>query len=251
MIDLHAHLLPGVDDGAESIAEAVALCQRAREDGCTALVATPHRRRDEWPDRPRPELETLLAALREALRAACADGPRLHLGAENRVDSEIVRELAHAAGEAVIPLAGSRYVLLELDPHGIGPDPVDLVLELVEHGWRPVIAHPELTPFLRAEPELARDMVGAGALLQLTAASVTGEFGRPARDAAHHLVREQLAHFVASDAHRPHWRPTGLARAHAELKRSFGEAVALALTTHNPAAVLADQAIGGALGVAS
>jgi protein-tyrosine phosphatase len=238
VIDLHAHLLPGVDDGAESLDEAVALCRRARAEGCTALVATPHRRRDEWSDRPRAELEALL----ETLRAACADGPALHLGAENRVDSELVRELA-AAGEAVIPLAGSRYVLLELDPHGIGPDPVDLVAELVERGWRPVVAHPELTPFLRAEPEIAGAMVDAGAFLQVTAASVTGEFGRPAKEAAHALIAAERVHFVATDAHRPHWRPTGLARAHATLERAFGAATARALTTLNPAAVLTDRSL--------
>lgn len=247
MIDLHAHLLPEIDDGAESLAEAVALCQRAREDGCTALVATPHRRRDEWADLPRPELDARL----DRLRAACGGEPELHLGAENRVDSELVGELARSAGEAVIPLAGSRYVLLELDPYGIGPDPVDLVLELVGRGWRPVIAHPELTPFLRQEAELARELVAAGACLQVTAASITGEFGRPAREAAHRLVEEQLVHFVASDAHRPHWRPTGLSRAHAELARRFGAEVAQALTTLNPRAVLDDRALAPVLRSAS
>ena len=241
MIDLHAHLLPEIDDGAESLDEAMALCRRAREEGCTAVVATPHRRRDEWPDLPRRELDARL----DQLRAACGDQPALLLGAENRVDSELVKELVCGAGEQVIPLAGSRYLLLELDPHGIGPDPVDLVQELVRRGWRPIIAHPELTPFLRAEPELTRRLVVEGALLQVTAASVTGEFGRPAREASHRLVADRLAHFVASDAHRPHWRPTGLARAHAELARSFGDDVALALTTLHPRAVLADQPIDG------
>jgi len=247
VIDLHAHLLPEIDDGAESLAEAVALCRRAHEDGCTALVATPHRRRDQWPDLPRAELDARL----DRLRAACGAEPELHLGAENRVDSELVDELARSAGEAVIPLAGSRYLLLELDPHGIGPDPVDLVLELVNRGWRPVIAHPELTPFLRQEIEIVRELAAAGACLQLTAASVTGEFGRPAREAAHRLVDEKLAHFVASDAHRPHWRPTGLSRARAELARRFGAEVATALTTSNPRAVLDDRALEPAWRTAS
>jgi protein-tyrosine phosphatase len=236
VIDLHAHLIPGVDDGAETLEQALELCRRAAAEGCTALVATPHRRRDQWPDLPRRELATRL----EALRAALGPEPEVLLGSETRVDSELCRELDRGDGEAAIELGGSRTLLLELEPHGLGPDPVALVGELAARGFRALVAHPEHVPFLRREPELAAALVEAGAFLQVTAMSVTGELGRPARDVADALFDAGLVHVVASDAHRPHWRPTGLARARARIVERWGEGVAEAVTAGNPRALLAD-----------
>lgn len=244
MIDLHAHLLPGLDDGARSLAEAVELCRLAAEEGCSDLVATPHRRRDEWADRSPAALVDALAEL----AAAVGERPRLHLGAENRVDSDLLAEVASGRAGAVLPLAGSRYLLLELEPAGCGPDPVVLVAALVGRGWFPVIAHPEVTPCLVRDPGAAGRLVAAGASLQLTAASLTGDFGPGPRQRALELVEAGLAHFVASDAHRPGWRPTGLARARTELERRFGAARADQLTRDHAAAVLADQPLPVAAG---
>ena len=237
MIDLHLHLIPGVDDGAGTLEEAVEMCRRAAADGCAELVATPHRRRDEFPDLPVAELERRLA-----LVAAAAGGtPRLHLGGEVRVDSELLAELEQPGRGGAIPLAGSRYLLLELEPHGRGPEPVDLVSQLVASGWRPIVAHPELTASLARDPGCVERMAAAGAHFQVTAMSVTGEFGRPARERAWTWIESGLAQFVASDAHRPDWRPTGLGRARREIERQWGAERAAALTETNPAAVLADR----------
>lgn len=235
MIDLHAHLLPAVDDGPETLDAAVTMCRLAYEGGCRQMVATPHLRRDQWPDRPRAELLERLAALQRALDVPLA----LELGAEVRVDSELLRELSAMADDELPTLAASNALLLELEPRGIGPDPVELVRELVERGFRPVIAHPELTPCLRGDLALAGELVRAGAWLQLTAMSVTGEFGRVPRLAAGDLLEAGLVHAVGSDAHRPDWRPPGLSRARAEIVRHWGEAVAAALTEGNPRELLA------------
>lgn len=235
MIDLHAHLLPGVDDGPETLDEALAMCRLAYEAGCRQLLATPHCRRDQWPDLPRRELLARLAALRDAL-----DVPlELGLGAEVRVDSELVRELEAMPVDERPTLADSNALLLELEPRGFGPNPVELVRELVELGFRPVVAHPELTPCVRGDLRLAVDLVNAGAALQVTAMSVTGEFGRPARLAVGELLNAGLVAVVASDAHRPDWRPPGLARARAELVRHWGEEIAAALTESNARDLLA------------
>jgi protein-tyrosine phosphatase len=104
-----------------------------------------------------------------------------------------------------------------------------------------VIAHPELTPCLVREPESLERLASAGAYFQITAASVAGDFGRAVRARALELIEGGYADFLASDAHRPDWRPTGLGRARAEIERRFGAALARALTVDHPSAVLADR----------
>lgn len=247
MIDLHCHVLPEVDDGARNLAESVELCRLAAAEGCTDLVATPHRRRDPWPDLDVSELARRLAEV----ESAAGGRPRLHLGGEVRVDSDLLRDLGREDRGGVVSLAGSRYLLLELEPSGIGPDPAELVSTLVAAGWRPVIAHPELTPSLVRDSEQIERLAGSGALFQITAASVTGEFGRPVRARVLELVEHGFADFLASDGHRPDWRPTGLARARAEIEQRFGAELARALTVENPAAVLADRPLAAAEAEAS
>lgn len=235
MIDLHAHVLPGVDDGPESLAEAVAMCRLAWQTGCTTMVATPHRRRDQWPDLPRVELLARLDELRLAIDVPLS----LELGAEVRVDSELLRELLATPEDEPSTLAESNVLLLELEPRCVGPDPVELVRELVDLGYQPLVAHPELTPCLRHDLPLAGALVDAGARLQATAMSLTGEFGRGPRAAVAEMLDAGLVHVVASDAHRHDWRPPGLARARNELARQWGEPVAQALTEENARALLA------------
>src|SRR5262245_34099498 len=110
MIDLHCHLLPGVDDGAQSLAEAVAMCRMAAEDGCEAMVATPHQRRGEWWNADTDHL----AGLAERIQEEVGPGFRVFLGGEIHVDSELLDEIEKLpAGGGVLPLAGSRYLLIE------------------------------------------------------------------------------------------------------------------------------------------
>ena len=234
MIDLHCHILPGVDDGAASLADAVAMCRLAAADGCTAMVATPHQRHASFPAATREALQAALAELTEAL-----DGelPRLYMGAEIRVDSELLADLEQPDG-AALALAGSRYLLLEFPRSEVGQPPEEVVHELQLAGWRPVLAHPEVLPWLEV-PRLGA-LVEAGAMLQLTASAVTGEFGRFPHERAWELLEEGLVHFVASDSHSPTWRAPGLAKARALLERRLGAAAARLLVEENPACVLAD-----------
>lgn len=242
MIDLHGHYLPGLDDGAADLSIAVAMCRMAAADGCEAIVATPHLRRDEWPE----VTSERIAAAVESLQAAVGSSLRVLAGAEVRVDSDLLDDLERQG--AIVPLAGSRYLLLELDPWGIGPEPVELVQELALAGWRPIVAHPEVTPFLIREPQLLERIVEAGGHLQITAASVTGEYGRGPRDQAHALLDADLVHFVASDTHAPDFRPPGLRRAHDEIVRTWGEALARRLCVEHPRSVLEDRPIASAQG---
>lgn len=243
MIDLHLHLLPGVDDGAQSIEQALAMGRIAAADGCTALVATPHQRRDEWSNDDAQRLADRLAELASRLpRDAQGSVPQVHLGGEVRVDSELLADLARPGQSGVLSLAGSCYLLLEFEPSGFGPDPVEIVHELLAEGWWPIVAHPEVVPFLWESDDdpLAR-LVEAGALFQVTAMSVTGEFGKGAKERVWELLRAGCVQFVASDAHRPDWRPPGLAAARKLLARELGESVAAALTEIHPGAVVANR----------
>lgn len=235
MIDLHCHILPGVDDGAVNLADAVAMCRLAAADGCTVMVATPHQRHASFPAATR---EALQAAHEELTAALVADSERVEvrMGAEVRVDSELLGDMeAHGAALA---LAGSRYVLLELPRAEVGPAPEEIVHEMLVAGWRPVLAHPEVLPWLEV-PRLGA-LVEGGALLQVTAAAITSDFGRYPHQKVWELLDEGLVHFVASDSHSPTWRAPGLSKARALLTQRLGGATARALVEDNPASVLAD-----------
>ena len=235
MIDLHCHILPGVDDGAPTLAEAVAMCRMAAEDGCEAMVATPHQRRGEWWNSDREYLAALAGELQEAV----GPGFRIYLGGEVHVDSELLAEVEK--GDGILPLAGSRYLLIEFGSAGTPAESVHLIHELAVAGWRPVIAHPEFIPWLAPDPELVALLVGRGAFTQVTAMSLTGDFGRRPQNDAVALLEAGLVHFVASDSHGIRRRPPGLGRAYRTIAGRWGEDAARRLTTDNPRAVVEDR----------
>lgn len=242
MIDLHLHLLPGVDDGAQTLEQSLEMARLAAADGCRVLVATPHQRRDEWDNDDSRRLAERLAEVATRLPG----GPELRLGGEVRVDSELLADLGRPASSGVLTLAGSRYLLLEFEPMGVGPHPVELVHELLAEGWWPIVAHPEVVPFFwESGDELLPRLVEAGALFQVTAMSITGEFGKGAKGRAWELLRSGCVHFVASDGHRPDWRPPGLARARQAVAAELGEALAEELTVTNARAVVENRPPAG------
>ncbi len=245
MIDLHCHFLPGVDDGARDLAEAISMCAMAADDGCTAIVATPHQRHAAWAN----EDCAALVKAQASLQAAVGDRLEILLGAEIHVDSELLdavdaipeplggtpRAGAGSVGP-VLPMAGRRTLLLELDR--LPPrshDPIAMVHELLVAGWLPILAHPEFIPWLAADVELMADLSARGAWFQVTAMSLTGDFGRGPQQTTLQMVGAGLVQVVASDCHGIQRRPPGLSRAANLLRESFGEEVACRLTTTNPA----------------
>ncbi len=237
MIDIHFHCLPAVDDGPDELAEAAEMCRAAAAEGCEAIIATPHQNHASWPNDNPAALQKLLARLREAV----GERPQLYLGAEIRVGSSLLESLRRPGLAGLLPLAGSRYLLLELPRRGPGPDPAELLHELRLEGWRPILAHPELIDGLGDDIERLDRLVAEGALLQVTAASLTGGYGRKIRSRTLRLLQAELIHFVASDAHGLRRRPPGLNRAREVVAARMGEETAQCLTTSNPRAVLADK----------
>jgi protein-tyrosine phosphatase len=232
VIDLHHHCLPGIDDGPREMAEAVDLCRMALADGIETIVATPHVLRGRWANTSRPVLEELLVELREQLGPA----PRLLLGSEYYFSHDVVEVLNE--GEAVVPLAGSRYVLVEFAAHAIPPMIEQPFYRMQLEGWTPIIAHPERNSVFQSRPELLVRLVELGAKTQITAASVIGDFGTAAEKAALDFLRDGLVHIMASDAHNTTKRPPRMTAAVARVRELAGEQVADALTRGNPMAVI-------------
>ena len=242
MIDLHCHILPGVDDGAQTLDEAVAMCKMAAADGCEAMIATPHQRRGEW-------WNDDVARLREIagrLQAAVGGGFRVALGGEIHAGPQLLEEVGKLPDAGILPLAGSRYLLIEFSPFTTATQAADLMHELGIAGLRPIIAHPEFIPWLARDPELLGRLVSLGATAQVTAMSLTGDFGRRPQQDALVFLDAGLVHFVASDSHGIRNRPPGLRRAYETVAARHSEDLARRLTTDNPRAVLEDRPLPAA-----
>ena len=233
MIDLHLHILPGLDDGPATLGESVALARASVADGVRIAAATPHVR-DDYPTTA-DAMEQGVADLRAALREA--DVPLdVRPGAEVALDRLGVLSAAELRR---LRLGGeTRYVLVEFPYYGWPLSLAADVAALGAGGMTAVLAHPERNGDVQADPERLREVVEQGALVQLTAASLDGRLGRRSRAAAFELLERSLAHLLASDAHGPEVRDAGLASA----ANALGdESVARWLTADVPDAMLADE----------
>jgi protein-tyrosine phosphatase len=230
MMDIHTHILPGVDDGAPSMDVTAAMLAIALTDGITDLVATPHadmRYKFDF-DRCRQELARV--------RSLCPNAPRLHLGCELHLSPENLEGAVRDPSR--FTLNGHGCVLLELDD-SIRPAAVDSAVQvLMDSGLRPIIAHPERNPYIQKNLSYAGTLVGLGCYLQLTAQSLGGSFGHAAEQASSQLLKRQLVHFVASDAHGSEHRRPLLASARADVAHRWGNAAARTLFIDNPRAAV-------------
>jgi protein-tyrosine phosphatase len=232
MIDLHHHCLPDVDDGPREWDEAVEMCRASMAEGIDTIVATPHVLRGRWRTYSPLELQLRL----DELRRRVGEAPRLLLGSEYFFSHDVVEVLA--AGDSIVPLAGSRYVLVELAANSVPPMFEQPLYRMQLDGWTPILAHPERNLVFQRHPELLAAYIGHGAKTQVTLSSLTGEFGREAKRAAEELVRRKLVHFVATDAHNMTRRVPRVTAAAAVLRELAGEVVAEALMAGNPRCVV-------------
>jgi protein-tyrosine phosphatase len=205
VIDVHCHILPGVDDGADSLETALAMARRAVADGITAIVATPHYN-VHWcvqSDRVRASI----AMLRNALHDASIP---LHVFPGNEVRLDDVRDvLQDLDADAFCTLADKRrYVLLEQPWTAYAPHTLAVIAQLLERGIRAIVPHPERHSFLREDVHLLQAMVDAGAWLQVTADSLLGNNGNVVQTAAWDVVDRGWAHVIATDAHNVKRAPT-------------------------------------------
>jgi protein-tyrosine phosphatase len=231
VIDLHTHILPEVDDGARSLADAIAIAASAADDGVRVMAATPHVRAD-FPTRPE-DVDDGVAALNAELAAAGIDVAVVP-GAEVALE-----RLPLLTGEELRRFTLGRtgvYLLVEFPYRGWPFALARVVEELVAAGIVPVLAHPERNGVVQDDPPRLRDAVDAGAIVQLTAGSVDGSIGAAAAQAAFDLLEQELAHMLASDVHGPHLR---MGRLRSAVDALGDAALAQRLTQDVPAAILA------------
>ncbi len=229
VIDLHCHVLPGIDDGPETIAGSLALARAAADVGVRTLVATPH---VSW---RYPNDAATIGELVDELRGRlAAEGVDLELRAGAEVAMTRIAEIEEAE-LARLRLGGGEWLLLEPPFSPVVTALEAIVQEVQRRGNRVLLAHPERCPALHRDPRMLGSLVRDGALTSITAGSLVGRFGGTVRRFALRLVQEELVHNVASDAHDLAGRAPGIA---AELDQAGLAPLAEWLTETVPAAIL-------------
>ena len=239
MIDIHSHVLPGLDDGARTLEEAVEMLQLAADSGTTDLVATPH----ISPAFPN-EFENVHRVFEELSRSA--DGIlHLHLGCDFHLTYDNLQDFL--ANPSKYTINNLRYLMVELSDYvPFGPIS-EALARILEEGVVPVITHPERNPSLqRRSGELAK-WVARGCLCQITGQSLLGQFGSRAKTSAQRLLANGLVHVVASDGHDLFYRPPTLQPAYHHIVSHYGQLLADRLCLENPAAIIRGESLPPAI----
>jgi len=236
MYDLHCHMLPGIDDGAPTREIALEMARMAVADGIQVTACTPHIYPGLY-ENTAPGIAAAIAALRADLEA---EGIPLQLvmGADVHLDPALVAGLK----EGRIPtLNGSRYFLFE-PPHHVAPPRLeDELFRVMTAGYVPVLTHPERLSWIDSHYPLFTELVKRGVWMQLTAASVTGKFGKAAAYWAHKFLDDGLVHIIASDAHHSRKRPPILSEAREWVAARYGREEAEAMVSTRPRGILDNQ----------
>ena len=233
MYDLHAHILPGVDDGAKTLDDAIDMARVAAEHGTSAMLATPHRK-DITENFSVAGIREVVGGLNDELTTRSIE-LELLLGMENHLDLDLPEEFE--PGRA-LPLNGSRYALVELPFFGYPNFAEEVLFQLQLQGVIPVLAHPERIEAFQRHPGKLVEFVERGMLSQVTAGSILGHFGGKIRRFTNRLLREGLVHVIASDAHFPNGpRSPKFTDGVEAAARAVGEEKARAMVVDTPKAI--------------
>lgn len=238
MIDLHSHILPALCDGSQDMETSLAMARIAVADGTTHLACTPHIYPNVYENTTatiRPAMEALQTVLNEA-----GIPLTLVIGADVQFTPTLLSGLRHGT---IPTLHGSRYFLLEPSHHVPVPNFLEHIENFINAGYVPVITHPERLHWLHGHYETFLEAAKLGAWIQLTAGSVTGHFGRSAKNWCERFLTDGYVHILASDAHEAKSRIPVLTDAVAETARILGdEAEAWRMVRDRPQAILDDIA---------
>jgi protein-tyrosine phosphatase len=235
MVDIHCHILPGLDDGSDSVETSLKMAEMAIADGVTHVIATPHAN-DEYEFVPK-----FVHARRNEIQSILRDRLTIATGCDFHLSYENIATLR--ADPKRFTLNQTDYLLVEFADFAI-PASLDQTLhQLRLLGLYPIITHPERNPLIRSQWDRLWGWMRQGCYVQVTAQSVTGGFGRRAQEAAELLLDANAVHFVASDAHNLTTRPLRLKPVYDALAEHEGENVARALLEENPRAALEGRAL--------
>ncbi|HEY0759236.1 MAG TPA: CpsB/CapC family capsule biosynthesis tyrosine phosphatase [Acidisarcina sp.] len=229
MIDIHHHLLYGLDDGARDLEDAVAMAHAAIENGITHVVCTPHSN-DQFPFDPMVNFQKLMA-----LKERIGDGLTLGLGCDFHLSYDNIENQFKYPTRYTIN--GKQYLLVEFPDMAIPLQISDTLYNFNIGGVIPIITHPERNYTLVQNPSRMAVWLRSGCLIQITAGSLLGRFGKRAESAALDLLERNWVNFIASDAHNVTSRPVVMREAYTKVARRYGQETADRLCIHNPRAV--------------
>lgn len=217
MIDIHSHILPGMDDGATTEEDSIAMAKAAVNEGISTIIATPHHRNRMF-DNYKQDIETSVSILNELLKEENIPLTVVP-GQEVRIYGEILEDFEKGD---IQTLHHSKYVLIEF-PTGEVPQYAEkLLYDMQIAGLLPIIAHPERNQELLENPDRMYELIRVGALAQVTAASLLGKFGKEIEQFSYQLIEANLIHFIASDAHNTSSRGFYMKEAYDRIKDVYG-----------------------------
>jgi|SRR5215471_13834232 len=237
MVDIHCHLLPNVDDGSHSWDISLQMCEMALADGIEHIVATPHANDEFRYDREK------LAGMLEELSERVPGSPQLSLGCDFHLSYENLVDVLK--NPARYTISGTDYLLVELSDFFVPPSVSQSLHRLLETGLVPIITHPERNPALRTNPNRVLEWVEDGCLVQVTANSLTGHWGKQAQQTAEWLMKHAAVHVLASDAHGVGSRPPILSKGFRAAEELLGKPAAEALVSDTPRAIIRGESVRG------
>jgi protein-tyrosine phosphatase len=233
LIDLHCHLLPGIDDGSKDLAMSLAMARMAVADGINTIACTPHILPGVYNNNG-TAIRRAAARLAESIAEAA-----IPISLVTGADVHIAPDLGAQLGDGrALTLNDSRYLLLEPPHHVLPPRLEDLIFGLQAAGYVPILTHPERLSWVERHYDLIRRLVSSSVLMQITAGSVMGRFGRRPRYWAERMLDEGLCHLLATDAHNTEQRAPRMADARDFVAQRLGDDEAINLVLRRPQGIL-------------
>lgn len=237
-IDIHSHILPGVDDGARTIEETCKMLQIAYDEGIRVIIATPHHHKRRGMATPE-QLKKQLALVRKEAKKI-SDDFRVYLGAEVFFGHDVAEELKN---NEIATINGSDYVMLEFSPGDDFGYIQNAVRKIQMTGYQVIIAHAERYQCLLKDLELLEHLTKMGAYIQINAASIVGNSGWGIKRAVAKMLKQELVHFVGTDTHDAEHRPPAIAKAAAHIKKKYGDSYADRILGKNALKVLKNELV--------
>ncbi|OAH54493.1 tyrosine protein phosphatase [Domibacillus aminovorans] len=218
MVDLHSHILSGLDDGAADIVESIEMAKQAEKEGIRMIVATPHHKNGQY-ENEKAAVEAAVLTLNKHLYESGID-VTIYAGQEVRMYGELLEDYEN---NKLLPVGQSTCMLIEFPSNGIPAFAEQVLFDMQLHGITPIIVHPERNIAISENPDKLYKLIKNGALSQITAASINGQFGKKIKHLSMQLIEANLTHFIASDAHNTTTRAFGLRQAYDAIDPDYAE----------------------------